>query len=267
MKKLLVVLFAAAALAVPRAQAQDSQMFNHLGLGVTVGLMDGFGIDAVLPMGPKFQIRAGYAIDPISVPLSDMDFGTYTSGSKTVNLNDIPLSVSTWKSGNGHLMFDFYPSSTGGFHISAGAFINNGKFVSVAADASKVLDKADWGTLAIGPDGGSFKVSTDGNGVINMDVKTWAVMPYIGLGFGRALNPEKTFNFVFDMGLFVWGSPTVQSYDYTDHYFNESKPVKTVVLDGASMKSVTAQGAEILDLVSSIPVCPYMRFGFYFKLF
>ncbi len=266
MKKLLVSAIAAATLlAAPCAQAQDSQMFNHMSLGVTVGLLDGFGLDLAMPVGPSIQLRAGYAIDPIPINAS-LDLGTYTSGDKTFNLNGIGVKANTWKSGNGHLMADFYPSRTGSFHLSAGVFVNNGKLVSASADLSKVLDKGDWGTLAIGPEGG-FTVSTDPQGQLLVDVKTWAAMPYLGLGFGRAVDRQQRFRFVFDMGLLIWGGLKIQSYDYVDNSFNSSKPVKTVALDGDALRSYNAQAADILDAVSSLPLCPYMRFGFYFRLF
>lgn len=237
---------------------EDKQCFNHLALGPTIGV-DGLGVDLVAPISPKFQIRAGYAIDPIPVSFN-ASLGTVSSGSKTINLNNTPLSFSTWKSGNGHLLVDFYPSKTGGFHISAGLFFNNGKPISSKADLTRVLDKADWGTLAAGPEGG-FMVSTDMEGQLRIDVKTWAVNPYVGIGFGRALNPERTFNFVFDMGVMVWGSPSFQGYDYTE------TPVKTVTIDSASVNKLNQTAGKLVHIASAFPVCPYIRFGFYFKLF
>lgn len=266
MKKLLVLVFAAAALlAAPCAQAQDNQMFNHMSLGVTAGLPDGFGLDIAMPVGSNFQLRAGYAIDPIPISTS-LDLGTYTSGDVVFYLNDINVKANAWKSGIGHLMADFYPSRTGSFHLSVGLFVNNGKPVSASADLSKVLDKGDWGTLAIGPQDG-FTVSTDTQGQLLVDVKTWSTMPYLGLGFGRAVDSQKRFRFVFDLGLLIWGGLNIQSYDFVDNTFNSSKPVKTVALDGDAIRSYNAQAADILDAVSSIPLCPFMRFGFYFRLF
>lgn len=263
MKKILVLVFAAAILAAPRAQAQDSMMFNHMALGATIGI-DGFGIDAVMPVGEKFQLRAGYAIDPIVVN-TKLDLGSFSAQGKIVNLNGIPLKAQNWKSGTGHLMADFYPNK-GGLHISLGMFVNNGKLLSASANLTSVLSREDWGTLSVGPEGG-FKVSTDKEGMLNFDVKNWVVMPYLGFGFGRALNPEKTFGFVFDMGLMVWGSLQIQSYDYTDNSFNSAKPVKTVTIDAKSVESFSSQAATIVDAVASLPVAPYLRFGFYFKLF
>lgn len=261
MKKIFVLLFAAAVLAVPQAKSQD--MFNHMAVGATLGL-DGIGVDLVMPMGSNIQLRAGYAIDPIPIS-TKLDLGSFDVQGSTVNLNNVPLSVNAWKSGNGHLLCDFYPSKKGGFHISAGLFVNNGKLMSASADLSKTLDKSNWG-VAIGPEGG-FKVSTDENGQLAIDVKTWVVNPYVGIGFGRALNPEKTFNFVFDMGLMVWGSPSVQGYDYSNHIFDSSRPIKEVTIDGNSIKKYNETAAGLLDTLSSIPVCPYIRFGFYFKIF
>jgi len=263
MKKILVLVIAALALAAPRAQAQD--MFNHMALGATLGV-DGIGLDLAMPMGSKFQLRAGGAFDPFSISFNqEVSLGSFGSGGKTINLNNVPLTASTLKAGSAHLMADFYPSK-GGFHISAGVFFNirdNGKLISAKADLSKVLDKQNWG-VGIGPEGG-FTVSTDEAGQLMMDIKTWAVNPYVGIGFGRALNPEKTFNFVFDMGLMVLGA-SLHGYNYSKHIFDESKPVEDVLIKGDDVQSLNAQAADLLNLLGVIPV-PYIRFGFYFKLF
>lgn len=257
-----IALLAALCIFSMSAFAQDKQCFNHLALGPTIGV-DGLGVDLVAPISSQFQIRAGYAIDPIPISFT-ANLGSVSSGSKTINLNNTPLSFSPWKSGNGHLLIDFYPSKTGGFHISAGLFVNNGKPISAKADLTRILDKADWGTLAAGPEGG-FQVSTDMEGQLKIDFKTWAVNPYVGVGFGRALNPEKTFNFVFDMGVMVWGRPSFQGYDYTETPMN--KPVKTVSLDADSVSKLNQTAGKLVYLASAFPVCPYIRFGFYFKLF
>lgn len=258
MKKILVLVFAAAILAAPRAQAQDSMMFNHMALGVTLGV-DGLGLDLAFPLGNTIQLRGGYGIDPYGslIPVTaNLDLGTIEGR----NLNNIPVSAKVWSSGTGHLLFDFFFSKKGGFHFSAGAFANNGKLLSVAADLSKVLDPEDWAKVSVNG------VSTDKKGTAYVDVKHWAVMPYLGLGFGRALNPEKTFNFVFDMGLMLWGSPEIQSRKYTMASNYEQYETAAITAESMGLKEGD-QAAKLLNLVSEIPVCPYIRFGFYFKLF
>ena len=61
MKKLFLILIAAATLATPRALAQE--MFNHVALGLSAGL-DGLGIEAATNLGNHFQLRAGYSLMP-----------------------------------------------------------------------------------------------------------------------------------------------------------------------------------------------------------
>ena len=258
MKKILVLVFAAAILAVPQAKAQDSMVFNHMALGVTLGV-DGVGLDLAMPMGHSVQLRAGYGIDPYGslIPVNaTLNLGTIEGR----NLDNLPVSAKVWGSGTGHLLADFYLSKKGGFHFSAGAFVNNGKLLSVSADLSKVLDPEDWAKTAVNG------ITTDKKGTAYVDVKHWAVMPYLGLGFGRALNPEKTFNFVFDMGLMLWGSPELQSRKYT--VASNYEQYETAVINAETMGLKEGdQAAKLLRLVSEIPVCPYIRFGFYFKLF
>jgi hypothetical protein len=259
MKKILVLVFAAAILAAPRAQAQEDKMvFNHMALGVTMGV-DGLGLDLAMPLGRNILLRGGYGIDAYGslIPVdATLNLGTVDGR----NLDNIPVSAKVWSSGTGHLLMDFFLSKKGGFHFSAGAFVNNGKLFSVAADLSKVLDPEDWGTVAVGG------VSTDKNGIGYVDIKHWNVMPYVGLGFGRALNPEKTFNFVFDMGVMVWGRPEIQSRKYTVTSNYEQYETAVITAEKMGLKEGEPV-AKLMNLVSQVPVCPYIRFGFYFKLF
>ena len=62
MKKTFTIVLAVA-LAGFTSRAQDSQMANHLALGITLGL-DGIGLEAALPVSPYVQARAGYSIFP-----------------------------------------------------------------------------------------------------------------------------------------------------------------------------------------------------------
>ena len=96
MKKILVLVFAAAILAAPRAQAQDSMMFNHMALGVTLGV-DGLGLDLAFPLGNTIQLRGGYGIDAYGslIPVTaNLDLGTIEGR----NLNNIPVSAKVWSS-------------------------------------------------------------------------------------------------------------------------------------------------------------------------
>lgn len=240
--------------------AQDKQVFNHMSLGPTIGL-EGIGVDLALPIGNSFQVRAGYGIDPIPLNFK-VNLGTVSAGGKSVDLNNLPISANNWKTGTGHILFDYYPSKRSGFHISAGVYLNNGKFLTAAADLSNVLNKSDWGTLAIDLSNNGKYVSTDTKGQLNIDVKHWNAMPYLGVGFGRAIDPKNVFRFVFDMGLLVWGSPKVQSYDYTG-----SKGPQTVVVTADDLRSKSKTAADLIQLANDIPVCPYIRFCFYFRLF
>lgn len=259
MKRFFFVLLAVAALSVPRTWAQDRQIFNHMALGPTFGT-DGIGLDLVMPVGRHIQLRGGYAIDPIQ-PSFKVNAGSYSIQGTVYNFNDIPVKFGSWKNGTGHLLLDIYPSRKGGFHFSLGAFINNGMPLSASADLSKVLDPEDYGTLSL------EDISTDKSGVLYLDLKTWSVMPYAGLGFGRALNPERTFGFVFDMGVLVWGSPQFQSYNYVSNTLNPSWPVEVVPITGEKVRQYNTTAADVLSILASIPVLPYMRFGFYFRLF
>lgn len=73
MKKTLSMIVAAAlSLMSLSAFAQnDTQMFNHVSVGVGLGY-DGLDLQIAAPIGPRFQVRAGFTfLDPI-LPLVNL---------------------------------------------------------------------------------------------------------------------------------------------------------------------------------------------------
>ena len=117
MKKILLlsVLFCLAV----SATAQEPGCFNHLAIGVKAGTA-GVGAELAAPIGPFFQVRAGYAMVPpisinreVSVPEHPGNQGS-DKGEWTVNAKATPnLS-------NAELLLDIFPMEHSGFHITAG---------------------------------------------------------------------------------------------------------------------------------------------------
>ena len=260
MKKVFVLLLAVLALSVPRALAQeDNMMFNHLSLGISVGL-DGIGAEVVLPASPFLQDRGGYSYEPIPFK-RNVDLGKISMKEKNVNLSNIPLSANLWKGGLGNLMLDIYLSKTGSFHFVAGAFAGSGKLVGGKIDARNAINREDYKT-AIEYHGVSC--STDGEGFVYADATVWKVLPYVGVGFGRALDPAKRVNFSFELGAAVTGGVKLVTYDFS----NPAK-VTTSVLTSSAL--VTDSGKQLdkgwVDKLGKFPVLPMMKFGVYVNLF
>ena len=261
MKKTLAFLAAlAVSLLSLSAPAQDKQLFNHLALGVSAGI-DGIGVEAILPCTPYLQIRGGYSLFPIGIN-RNVNLGQYTMNDGTeVNLSNIPLKAAIWKGGLGKVLLDIYPSRAIPFRIVAGAFIGSGKLVGASLDASKVISPEDYKT-GIGMHGVS--VSTDGNGIIYADAMVMKVLPYLGLGFGRGLNPKKRVAVSFELGAIYTGGIKPTVYDY-------SNPAKVQASVVSSKNLVMDDGKQldngVIDKISRIPVLPMMKLGVYFRLF
>lgn len=257
MKKFFLLLLAAATLSAPRAFAQD--MFNHMSLGVSLGL-DGVGLEAAAPMGDHFQLRAGYSLLPFSYS-KDFDFGSVTLGGKTRSLNDIPMKANLWGPGNAKILADFFPGS-GPFHITAGIYVGTGKFLTAEADLSRALTADEYGTLGIGFEGGPT-FTTDKKGIAYVNGNVWSVMPYVGIGFGHAV-ADGLCTVTFDLGVAVTGGIKAESYNYLKNTLDPSKPVDTIQI---TSKTLNNKDKGYVDKIAGIPVFPMMKLGVYFKLF
>ena len=257
MKKFGLILIAALALTAPRALAQD--MFNHLALGVSVGL-DGLGIEAATPMGDHFQLRAGYSIMPFGYNKA-INLGSVKIGNETRSFNNVPLSVKMWQGGDGKLLADWFPGD-GVFRVTAGIFAGSGKFITGNLDLSKSLRPDEYGRIGVGFEGGpSF--TTDAKGVAHVDAMVFKVMPYVGIGVGRAFCDNRV-TFSFDFGALVTGGIKPQSYNYIKNTLDPSKPVDVINITSASVNN---KDKGWIDKISGIPVFPMLKFAVFVQLF
>ncbi len=256
MKKAIVIIIAALALSAPRALAQD--MFNHLAVGISVGI-DGLGLEAATPLGDHFQLRGGYSLVPFTYN-RNINFGTANVGNKPRNMDNVPLQAKLWKGGLGNILADWYPGE-GSFHVTAGVFVG-GNFASADADLRKSLDAAEYGTLGIGFEGGPA-FTTDSKGFAHVDFKVLPVMPYVGIGAGRAIS-EGRVTFTLDFGALVTGGIKPQSYNYIRNSLNPSNPVEVISINS---KAVNNRDKGWIDKISGIPVFPLLKFNVFVKLF
>jgi len=264
MKKALSLIGAVLLFTGVTVHAQDSQMANHLALGISLGL-DGVGLEAALPLTPYVQARAGYSFFPYTHK-QDFDLGTLEIGGKTRDLSRTPFSATMWKGGTGKLLFDIYPGRNTGFHFTVGAYIGSGKIVHASADISKALSPQDYATLAItygeGPD--KIRVSTDKNGFIHADAKAGPFIPYVGLGFGRAVKPDSRVRVSFDMGALITGGIKLQSYSYLRNEKGDPAVITSKVLVDESGRQM--DGGWI-DKICKIPVFPMLKLNVFVRLF
>ena len=238
-------------------QAQDKQLFNHLSLGVSLGV-DGVGAELALPVSPFVQLRAGYAIFPYTFKKT-ADVNAVIAG---VGLGSFPASFTFWKGGNGKILLDFFPGKKTPFHLTAGVFAGSGKFIHWEADWLYQMDEEDHATRPITYRG--FTFSTDAAGRVKADAMMKRWVPYVGLGYGRAVDPSKHLSISVDLGVLITGGIQVQTYNFVGN--PDGTPV---VLSSDNL--VTPGGRQLdrgwTDRAARFPVLPMLRINMFFNLF
>ena len=267
MKKTLAIVASLALTLLSTATfAQDSQLFNHLSAGISLGL-DGIGAEIAVPATPYLQIRAGYSIAPIPYNTTPAKLGIEANNveidGKPANLNNMPLSFSYQKGGRAKLLLDIFPSKKGSFRITAGVYGGAGSLIKAKADMTGILGQEDWGTLAILFN--DVSLSTDKKGFAYADLATPIIMPYLGIGVGRAVNPAKRVSVGFDFGLLYTGGIKAQTYDYVGQ--PENKPAIVPITSEDTVNGGEKMDNGVIDILGKIPVYPVLKLNLFFSLF
>ena len=271
MKKLVAITLMAAALMLLPSQRSSAQYFNHLALGVTVGI-DGFGLELAAPLGGQFQVRAGYSMLP---PMWKPHHVFQLEESSDHNQVDVDIEAIT-KLGGANLLIDWHPGGNNFFFITAGMYAGSSKILSVK-NRTPFLDEEDWDKegLIIS----NVMVRTDKKGICEGSLHVWPVRPYVGLGFGNAINANKRVCFNFELGAcFTKGYQVKVTGENLETF--ESGTVRVNSSDlwrgtGSYADADEAARADknnyedklILDKMGKFPVLPVAKFGLYIRLF
>lgn len=238
-------------------KAQDKQLFNHLSLGVNVGV-DGLGVDLAVCASPFVQLRAGYSIFPYTfTKWIDTDYVF-----EDVELVPFPASFTFWKGGNGKILLDFYPGRNTSFRFTAGVFAGPGKFIHWEAYLDDSIEVEDRGKRTFTYRGATF--STDADAYVRADAQLKHWVPYVGLGYGRAVNPSKRVSISADLGVLITGGLRVQTYNYVNNPAGEP-----VILTSNNLVSPGGRQWDKgwVDRAAKWPVLPLLRITVFFKLF
>lgn len=227
-KRTLLALAAVFAIGIT-ANAQDKNIFNHLNVGVSVGL-DGIGFDVAAPIGDYVRVRAGYTFLPGIKINADIDYtykdenrpdrvdswywndpADHSQGVKKAK-NKTAKAQGKIKKGDFKLLFDFYPIKKSSFHITAGAYIGGKEFFDIYTKEPLDLLPGDIesGGYEIDNTGRTFHTNPDGN--IDARIRVNSFKPYLGIGFGRIVNQKKLVSVNCDIGVQFWGRPHVEVY-------------------------------------------------------
>ena len=249
--KTFIIAFAAIACGSLRMSAQEMGIFNHLGVAAEIGTA-GLGIEMSAPVTPYLAVRAGWTSMPKLKYSGDVDIESSSPSIIDDEVNvEGKLNMSDMK-----LLVDLYPSKSGSFHFTVGAFFGKEKVVT-AYNTEPFLDPSEWGVSGVML--GDYRVTSDAQGNVSADIKVKSFKPYVGIGWGRAV-PKKRLGFSFDMGVQFWGKPSV--WTTTKDSFGDPTYSK---LEKSDVDNEDANKA--FDILSKVSVYPYIAFRINTRIF
>ena len=211
-----------------KIHAEDG-LFNHLSVGLNTGLT-GAGIDVAMPVHKLVTVRAGIS----GWNIGDIKFKAINTASEITSMQmveedairraqivdkvELAANPNFW---NFYLLGEVHPFKNQPFYFSAGLFVGSQNFVhfrntnegalGFLYDANQKVE--DYNRLyrtnypPIGLKFGDYIFTADENGNIDVRMKTNAVKPYIGVGFGQHLAKTHRVSLAVDAGLLFWGTP------------------------------------------------------------
>ena len=228
---LFTMMFAAAGAKAQNADkihAEDG-LLNHLSVGISTGLT-GAGIDVVMPVHKLVTLRAGFsgwnignikfkAINT-ATEITEMQMVETEAVKRSQLVDKVELAAKPnfW---NFFLLGEVHPFKNQPFYFSAGLFFGSQNFfhfrntnegsLGFLYYANQMLE--DYNRIfrtnypPIGLKFGDYVFTADENGNIDVRMKTNAVKPYIGIGFGQHLAKTHRVSVAVDAGLLFWGTP------------------------------------------------------------
>ena len=300
MKKILTAILSGALFLSQAVYAQDNGI--HIGVAPELGL-DGVGVDlAIQPYLSFLQVRAGFSFVP------------YTYKSKTFTLNEVKLMNNYRANGdislnvhpnfdNIHLLVDYYPFSSGNFHITAGGYFGlkgNDGLINISTAQPVPLEHQTGGSWApaendYGKTGLEVKdiegnqryiITTDTEGYLHASLamgkplantKLPSVYPYLGIGFGRPFAGSRV-SFNFDLGVIYCGNYTVNVMGYSPskfeaydeaHWYSVERDDLANILESLSQENkdkVMDIADKVYPWLNKLPIAPMMRFSLFIKI-
>ena len=211
-----------------RLQAEDG-LLNHLSVGMTTGLT-GAGLDVAMAVHRLVTVRTGFAgWDVVDIKFKAINTATEITElqmveadavrrSQMVDKVELAAKPNFW---NVYVLGEVHPFPNQPFYFSAGLFVGSQNFIhfrntndgalGILYDANEKV--ADYNRVyrtnypPIGLKFGDYVFTADEHGNIDVRMKTNAVKPYLGIGFGQHLAQRHRLSLAVDAGLLFWGTP------------------------------------------------------------
>lgn len=242
MKKIsfLTMIFTALLTFGSSAALAEEYIFDRFAVGLELGTA-GVGLELATPATRFVTLRAGVsALPPISY-------------STTIPYSINKVQYSTTVKAKLHkidakILADIYPFPESSFHLTTGLFMGSPDLVRIQNTTPITAISRGEGIMVSG-----MLVTPDDDGFVKLALRTAALKPYVGVGFGRPVS-DKHLNVAFDLGVQYWGTPTVNAWSTDEE-------------EWATFTKSDFDNDEVnkyLDLISSIPVWPVLNFRIYY---
>ncbi|MCR5312493.1 MAG: hypothetical protein K6E54_02385 [Bacteroidaceae bacterium] len=272
--RVLSTLIAALFLSTTAVQAQedDTNMFNHMALGITAGT-PGVGLELGMPIGNYVQVRAGATYMPPVSLTTTLKYNKESVDPLHNNETDIKGTANFF---NAKILFDFYFSQELPLHLTLGAYINGGKTFdlenvgnedmlkqvwlhNVSANSNPYSSRADelWG-----PQLGNYVLLPNVDGKIDGWIETSKLKPYVGLGWGKAVS-DKSFDWMVEAGVMFWGQPKV----YTTPTIYDEDGNNTEYSYELPKQDTSGSNGGLLKTFTNIQIYPVINFRIGFNMF
>ena len=248
----------------------EEGLFNHLSVGLTTGT-SGTGIDVAMPVHKLVSVRAGFS----GMGWGEIKFKAINTATEITQMQmveeealvraqmvdkvELSLKPNFW---NFYVLGEVHPFKNQPFYFSAGLFVGSQNFLhfrntndgglGFLYDAN--LKVEDYNQLyrtnypPIGLKFGDYVFTADENGNIDVRMKTNAVKPYIGVGFGQHFAKSHRVSLAVDAGLMFWGAP------------------KFVLNNGTEIKS-SGENSGVTNIVSWLKAWPNLQVRVAYKIF
>lgn len=275
MKSFFLLVAALAVLLPGRVSAQTesaSGMPFSMSAGLSLGVMDGVGVNLGCTLTNKLGVRAGFGMIPsFLIKEYGIDLPAWGSNPET------STAVTGKLPGSGNLMVDFHPTG-GSFRVTAGLFVSSSDFVRVYNTKALPVSYHQagityWLNETTTESADRYRIKSDENGIVSAVFKSGAVRPFIGVGFGSAV-PKNRVGVAFDLGIEYIGGLDLRAEAY-----NRKDEVETLSLTSASLKRTVKEirtnkeddsydkYLDYVDKLRSLPLLPVARFSVFVKLF
>ena len=239
--------------------------------GVSLGVMDGAGAGLAFGVTDWLKVRAGFGLIP-SFLIKEYVVSLPKWGSNPATTTGVSGRLPS----SGNLLLDFHPGGKS-FHLTAGMFFGSSDFAQMYNTKALPESYRNFG-VAYHADGDMsaskfYTIQPDEKGFLYGALRSGAVRPFAGLGFGSAI-PRNRVGVTFDLGVEYTGGLELRTDainlngDVVNIPITTAGALQTVYeMRGSSSEKYYDKYFDYIDKLRSLPILPVARVSVFVKLF